>query len=425
MGLLRRALWTLAAVAVALVVLAAGAAALAWEASPRVAGLPTATAQPLLQLRQQARELLRRHDPRRAEPGRVYVINATPRELELLFGHAAAVLGGAAELSLTRGEMRLQASLPLPWRPPGGWLNLDLTLGDGATLPEVRALSVGALRLPGWLARALANVLLSWLDPGSADAPPLRELLKGVQLRPERVQLVYEWRADVPQRLFARVMPPEQQARLQAYHLRLAEVLRATRSRARVAALLPPLFALAQARTGQGHDAAEENRAALLTLALYATGRPLTRSMPQARAWPRLPWRPVVLRDRIDFSQHYLVSAAIAARAGGPLADVLGLAKEVSDAHDGSGFSFNDMAVNRAGVRLGELAVQSPRDAQARLAVALRDADLVPDVSDLPEFLPEAVFIARFGGLGAPAYEEMVADIEARVAALPLWDGGR
>jgi hypothetical protein len=425
MLLVRRALWMLAAAAVALLALVAGAAWLAWEPAPRVSGLPTATAQPLLQLRQQARELLRRHDPRRAEPGRVYVINATPRELELLVGHAAAVIGGAAELSLTRGQMRLQASLPLPWRPPGGWLNLDVTLGDGATLPEIRALSVGDLHLPGWLARALAGLMLARLDPGGADAPPLRELLKGVQLRPERVQLVYEWRADVRQRLFARVMPPEQQARLQAYHGRLVEALQATRSRARAAALLQPMFALAQARAAQGHDAAEENRAALLTLALYATGRPLARSMPQARAWPRLPWRPVVLRDRIDFAQHFLVSAAIAARAGGPLADVLGLAKEVSDAHDGSGFSFNDMAVNRAGVRLGEAAVDDARATQARLAAGLRDADLVPDVSDLPEFLPEAVFVARFGGIGAPAYERMLADIEQRVDALPLWSARR
>ena len=201
--------------------------------------------------------------------------------------------------------------------------------------------------------------------------------------------------------------------------------MRAGRPSVRVAALLRPMFALAQARAAEGHDAAEENRAALLTLALYVTGRPLSRSMPQARGWPRLPWRSVVLGDRIDFAQHFLVSAAIAARAGGALADVLGLAKEVSDAHDGSGFSFNDMAVNRAGVRLGELAVDAAAHAQRRLAAGVRDADLIPDVSDLPEFLPEAVFVERFGGVGAPGYERMLADIDSRVAALPLWAGER
>jgi len=127
-----------------------------------------------------------------------------------------------------------------------------------------------------------------------------------------------------------------------------------------------------------------------------------------------------VLGDRIDFAQHFLVSAAIAARAGGPLADVLGLAKEVSDARDGSGFSFNDLAVNRAGVRLGEVAVADPARLAGWLAAGVRDADLMPDVSDLPEFLPEAAFVARYGGIGAPAYEALVAEIEARVVALPL-----
>lgn len=425
MQLLRRAFWVLAAVAAALLLAAVAVLWTAWEPSPRVTGLPSATAQPLLQLRQQARLLLRQHDPRRAEPGRVYVLNATPRELELLVGHAAAVVGGAADVTLDTGALRLRTSLPLPWRPPGGWFNLDLTLGDGTSLPELRAVSVGGLSIPVWLARPLVGLVMDRLDPGTADTPPLRTLLKGVQWRAERVQVVYEWRDDVRQRLFARVMPPEQQARLKAYHLRLADSLRDTRGAVPVASLLPPMFALAQSRAADGHDAAEENRAVLLTLALYVTGRPLSRSMPQARAWPRMPWRPVVLGDRIDFAQHYLVSAAIAARAGGALADVLGLAKEVSDAHDGSGFSFNDMAVNRAGVRLGELAVDEAADAQHRLAAGVRDADLIPEVSDLPEFLPEAAFVERFGGIGAPAYERMVADIESRVAALPLWAEGR
>ena len=44
-----------------------------------------------------------------------------------------------------------------------------------------------------------------------------------------------------------------------------------------------------------------------------------------------------------------------------------------------------------------------------------------PKVKDLPEFMNPAEFKRRFGGVGEPAYVEQVKEIEARVAALPLY----
>jgi hypothetical protein len=44
----------------------------------------------------------------------------------------------------------------------------------------------------------------------------------------------------------------------------------------------------------------------------------------------------------------------------------------------------------------------------------------MPDVADLPEFMPEAEFKRRYGGIGGPGYNDMMATIEARVASRPL-----
>ena len=44
----------------------------------------------------------------------------------------------------------------------------------------------------------------------------------------------------------------------------------------------------------------------------------------------------------------------------------------------------------------------------------------MPDVSDLPEFMQEAEFKRRYGGVGGAGYNAMMATIEARVAALPI-----
>jgi hypothetical protein len=87
----------------------------------------------------------------------------------------------------------------------------------------------------------------------------------------------------------------------------------------------------------------------------------------------------------------------------------------------GSGFSFNDLAADRAGTRFGELAVRDAAALQARIAAGVSDADLMPPVSDLPEGLPQAEFVARYGGVGGAGYNRLLADIEARIDGLPMF----
>jgi hypothetical protein len=57
---------------------------------------------------------------------------------------------------------------------------------------------------------------------------------------------------------------------------------------------------------------------------------------------------------------------------------------------------------------------------QSRLAAGIDEADLLPAIADLAEDMPEREFKRRFGGIGAPAYRQLMADIEARLDRLPL-----
>jgi len=184
--------------------------------------------------------------------------------------------------------------------------------------------------------------------------------------------------------------------------------------------VLRALLRVAEERAG---DAAAENRAALVSLAFFVNGKGLAAVIPAAKDWPRPPPRNVTLGGRHDFAQHYSISAAIAASAGSPLSDAIGLYKEVDDSRGGSGFSFNDIAADRAGVRLGDLATASAAGARKvqKLAVArLSAADILPDVKDLPEFMSEGEFKRRYGGIGGAEYKKMMAEIERRVAALAI-----
>ena len=201
---------------------------------------------------------------------------------------------------------------------------------------------------------------------------------------------------------------PTDQARLRAYHDRLVETVAKAPNKVSLAALMPPLFRTVLER-GAGGDVAAENRAAIVVLAFYANGTGLAAIAPAAAQWPQAARRTVTLAGRDDFPKHFLISAAIAAEAGSPLADAVGLYKEVDDSRGGSGFSFNDIGADRAGTRFGEIASQSPERARKlaqALASGVKESDFMPDVADLPEFMPEAEFKRRYGGIGGPGYNK-------------------
>jgi hypothetical protein len=188
-----------------------------------------------------------------------------------------------------------------------------------------------------------------------------------------------------------------------------------------LATLIVPVLQQAGGRAEDGGDVIAEYRAALLTLALYVTGRPLGRYVRRASAWPPIPPRTITLAGREDLAKHFLVSAVVASQSNSMLADAVGRTKEVEDSRFGSGFSFVDIAADRAGTLFGELVVRSPSRVQDAVSTGVTESDLIPAVTDLPEAMTEAQFTQRFGGIGAPAYQAMMARIEARLAALPLY----
>ena len=122
-----------------------------------------------------------------------------------------------------------------------------------------------------------------------------------------------------------------------------------------------------------------------------------------------------------DLAQHFAISAALAAWAGEPLANTIGLDKEVDDARGGSGFSFADLAADRAGTRFGELAVRQPARLAAALAGGLGSEAIMPATDGLPEPMQADAFRRRFGHVGSAAYQQVVDDIEQRIAALALF----
>ncbi|MGE3537895.1 MAG: hypothetical protein AB7N91_10740 [Candidatus Tectimicrobiota bacterium] len=410
--------WIVLSAVMVVPLLLGGTFFLALEEQPRVRRPATFTPENI----ERARRILAKNDPRTMKAGVLRTIMVDEADVDLAANYLASRYGhGSAQVQLKAGEATVEASIYVPRL--GRYVNVEALLAETTTLPRFVHVRVGRLPVPGWLADwglawALARIHTAYGIAG--------DMVRQVRMANTRLAVTYTWQADLPGKLRAVVVSADEQERLRAYYEKLAEVTRALpRKHLSLIELLPPLASLAQERA-RSADPVAENRAWLLVLTLYLNHRELSTVVPAARSWLRPVPHIVTLNGRTDFTLHFIISAALAAHAGGPLSDAIGLYKEIDDARVGSGFSFNDLAADRAGTRLGELAVGQKDSAvklQQRLSTGVRERDLMPVTDDLPEFMSEAEFLRRFGGVGAPAYQQMMAQIEQRIAGLALYKG--
>ncbi len=389
----------------------------AFSNAPLVSGTATLTPAHI----ERAKRLLKSNDPRKMKPGVLRTITVSQEDLDLAANYLAQQFGkGNSQIVLSDGAATVRASIQLPANPLGRYLNIDAALSETARFPRVEHLRIGRVPVPALLANALLGMGLARLQ-GSADYGATADTIKHVTARNGVLSVVYEWNDAAMLQLQNALVPREDQERMKAYQARLVTLTSAPKTPRELplGTLVQSLFSLAAERGG---DPAAENRAAIIVLTFYVNGKGLNAVVPSAQQWPMPVRRHVTLGGRDDFSQHFTISAALAATAGSPLSNAVGLYKEVDDSRGGSGFSFNDIAADRAGTRFGELATGPEAGIQKLhrlLGKGLRDQDLLPEVKDLPEFMQEAEFKRRYGGIGSPAYLKMMDTIERRIAALP------
>jgi hypothetical protein len=350
------------------------------------------------------------------------ITKVRPSDVDLAANYLANRFArGSAQVVLADRRADVRLSLLLEY-VPGAYLNIEAVLVETRDLPQPRSVRIGKLPLPD----ALSGLLASQLMRSLRHSPEYRAGLDSVRLikmSPEQLSFLYRWEGGFSQEFRASVMDKEERERLLRYQTLLAQSSRRFSRETSLSQVLPKLArqAVSHSKTG---DAAAENRALILATTFYVLGISLEQLIPEAGTWPRPVSRVITIDGRDDFAKHFMVSAAIAAYADTALADAIGLYKEVEDSRSGSGFSFNDLAADRAGTRFGEKSVaneEAARKLQRRMASGLADSDLMPAWSDLPEFMPEAEFKRRFGGIDAPAYRGMMQKIERRVAALSVF----
>jgi hypothetical protein len=360
------------------------------------------------------REIIESLDLQHLAEGQERVLRIDQKDLTLALNWLAGSLGrGGAEVAIDRRRLQLRVSLRLYTLPR--YLNLAVTMRPRRDFLEPESLRVGKVPLPATATTWLLDALLV-LSPAAEQIRVARAMLRQARLEQGVLVLTLVWHGtEMRKAMQDGGWNPTgvDAAVLDRYRERLSGVKGKD-----YAVLLGEAFALAGERSGK-HDPVAENRAALTALAEVAVGGRLLGAQGKA-----LRKGAVHLSGRQDFAQHFALSAFIAAMGGEDVSDLAGLYKELRDARQGSGFSFTDLAADKAGSRFGELATRSPDTARAlqkRLAGTHDELLILPAIKDLPEFMNQSQFERRFGGVGQPAYVKQVREIEARIAKLPLY----
>ena len=369
-----------------------------------------------------AKSVLQKNDPRSLPAGAHRTIEIAAKDLDLAANYLLQRFADAkAHISLADGALNAVMTVRVPHLEGRGYLNVAASATAEGGRPRIAALRVGRIPVPEMLSNYALRRLLDDLAQQSSHQLG-GDLVQDMKLFPDRLQLTYRWNPALIDQARDTLLSGSDREALRFYHDQLV-TLQSNRvgKQGSLVKLLQPMFAAAIVRS-RGRDPAAENTALLTVLGAWAVGHNLARLIPGDLARPsRFRLR---LHRRTDLAQHFLMSAALAARGDATLSNAVGLFKEIDDTDHGSGFSFTDIAADRAGTRFGALATASTDDArqvQQRLAAGFTELDIMPTVNDLPEHIRGDAFKQRFGHVGSPAYQAVMDVIERRISASTLY----
>jgi len=373
--------------------------------------------------------LLKLHDPRQLKRDEVRTLTLSVRDLNLLLNYSVdPALDINSRVDLYPDSAGVSLTYRLPEKYSGSYLNVSARLSPAAGSVRVDSLEIGRLTIPGWLLNPVLQLfhahMLARLDEYGAMIRTVGE----IRVNEDQVVVVYEWRPELAARLKSRgyglLFSVEDKARLQAYYNEMKRIENELGGRrVSLGKVLTPMFELAGLRSGEQGDLPAENRAMLLTLAMYVLGINVGRfvDVPIESQQPRMF---LTLLGRHDLAQHFAVSAAVTVSAGGGLANAIGLFKELDDSRDGTGFSFDDLLADRAGVRLAELATGNERQARLlwqRMSNELSEADFMPSVDNLPPAIMELEFKQKYRDLDSEQYRLVDDEIEKRILRCSIY----
>lgn len=321
----------------------------------------------------------------------------------------------------TRGQLLTIAGshrLPL-----GRWLNVTLVAqGPSAGFPRTR-LGVGAWTLPPLLSRWTLELGRWLVHLGRSDVPGLDQAVRDFSIRDGSVSAFVNLpgKSGLIDQMAGIVALPVDSAEVVRIYCALAERQRRQPS-GDFAEHVRRAFSLNPA----GANTKGSNQAAFVALGMLLVDDRVADFAESTRDQVkrcRVPTVAASIYNRTDWTQHWALSAAIAAGAGVQLSEAVGEWKELADSlarqsrfavGDPSGFSMADLAADRAGFRAASAAVRPDRaEAVANhLALATPEQLLPRALTRREDGLTNAEFVRRYGGVDDPRFKARVGEID-------------
>ncbi len=408
------------------------------EREPTVSGVKTINTEDAIRVRKLGRKVIKELMNSGDQP---LTFSATEDDLNSMFSLAnrsVLRINGLAQIS--PGLLEMFVAIKIPHNPVGDYMNFYFSIIPSKSGLVIYRTSLGKISIPGTIARYIIAYIID-LALGHNQGGYLLDSIDSVVLTHASINVNIKQLPDLKQRLkkmrehlghvrdeVAIMGKPET---VRVYYAKLMELSESvsTDKPVSLAHFIGPLFKLARFRDG---NYADENRAAILAIAVYFGSSQIEHMIGRVRTDEMLLHRRktgnVVLSGRTDLRSHFIISAALEIASQSGLAHVIGEFKELLDAERrGSGFSFVDLAADRAGARFAEAAT-NPRTAgriQELLGDNPREDQFFPSIKDLPERLSKEVFERYFGNVKSDVYMFLVNNIDACIGKLPVYTDRR
>lgn len=385
---------------------------LAVDFSPAVSKRTAPTAEQALLVRRQVQQIraqLRSNDGRAS-------IRMTPADLT---GVAALISAlekfGQVDVAVADNALSIRSSRQFGFL----WMNGEATISSSRKgFPDTR-LQIGDLPLGSRLSRWIINRAIDVARGRGIEVPPVDDLVRSLRINPKAVAL------DIHLPLGGAFANDISNFRTQPIDARLTASIYCRLLSANAEAPTSDMAILVQrafADPTSAKSVADQNRAAFVALAMYAAspeaGRlagDATQRVQQCKGTRG----EALLAGRADLASHWALSAALAVSLGDDVGRAMGEWKELSDSRPGgSGFSFVDLAADRAGLAFARQA-SNPETATAtarNLRMATTGYLLPIRALALSEGLTERQFVSKFNALDSAQFIAAKARIDAVLA---------
>ncbi len=353
----------------------------------------------------------------------------TEQELNSLFivgSHARPNV--LARAMATEDALTIQGSVRVPFVPGLKWMNISATLDETDHGLEVSGLRLGSIPIPAplalWAGRKLMDRFLQD-NLGTQLFDSIGTVRIGGGAVKIETGLASSERNKIAKRAKIAARGFNDLSTTEAVHDYIIALDDAVKSgRLQPAESIAPFLAHTVRNVADKIAAGStrnEAQAALLALAVYCGNQRFEDFVGDALP-PDLQDKPngcvgARLNERIDLRLHLVVSAGLQTLSNSGAAFAVGEIKELLDSNKGgSGFSFDDLAADRAGIRFAtRLLEATPEELSALASMAEDESDFFPSIEALPTGMAREDFERIYKDVESAAYEQLVAEIDRRL----------